>query len=69
MLQNPKGRTNIEGVSDQGPMREKVVGGWTRLYNKELHNLYVLLNIIRKIKLRRMRWAGDVTHMEEKRYA
>jgi hypothetical protein len=25
-----------------GPKREKVAGGWRRLYNEELHNLYAL---------------------------
>jgi hypothetical protein len=24
-----------------GPKREKVVGGWKRLYNEELHDLYM----------------------------
>jgi hypothetical protein len=24
-----------------GPKREEVVGGWRRLHNEELHNLYV----------------------------
>jgi hypothetical protein len=30
-----------------GPKREKVVGGWRRLHNEELHNLYISPNIIR----------------------
>jgi len=25
-----------------GPKREEAVGGWRRLYNEELHNLYAL---------------------------
>jgi hypothetical protein len=33
-----------------GPKREEVVGGWRRLHNEELHNLYVSPNIIRVIK-------------------
>jgi hypothetical protein len=33
-----------------GPKREEVAGGWRRLHNEELYNLYVLLNIIRVIK-------------------
>jgi hypothetical protein len=41
------------------------VGGWRRLHNKELHDLYVSPNIIRVIKSRRMRWAGHVTLMAE----
>jgi hypothetical protein len=33
-----------------GPKREEVAGGWRRLHNKELHNLYASSNIIRAIK-------------------
>jgi hypothetical protein len=35
----------------------------------ELHNLYSSPSIIRKIKSRRMRWAGHVTRIGEKRNA
>jgi hypothetical protein len=35
-----------------GPRREEVAGGWRRLHNEELHNLYVLPDIIRVIKSR-----------------
>jgi hypothetical protein len=35
--------------------------------NEELHNLYSSPNIIRMIKSRRMRWAGHVAPMGEKR--
>jgi len=38
--------------------REEVVGGWRRLHNEELNNLYASLNIIRVIKSRSMRWTG-----------
>jgi hypothetical protein len=41
-----------------GPKKEEVAGGWRRLHNEELHNLYASPNIIRVIKLMRMRWAG-----------
>jgi hypothetical protein len=48
-----------------------VTGGWRRLYeyNEELHNLYTSSSIIRMIKSRRMRWAGHVARMREKRNA
>jgi hypothetical protein len=42
-----------------GPMRDEMVGGWRKLHNEELHNLYSSPNIIRMIKLRRMRLAGQ----------
>jgi hypothetical protein len=44
-----------------------VTGGWRKLHNKELHNLYSSPSIIRIIKSRRMRWAGHVARMGEKR--
>jgi hypothetical protein len=44
-----------------------VVGGWRRLHNEELHNLYASQNVIRVIKLRRMRVAGHVAHVGEMR--
>jgi hypothetical protein len=50
-----------------GPKRDGVTGEWRKLYNEELHNLYSSLSIIRIIKSRRMRWAGHVTRMGEKR--
>jgi hypothetical protein len=50
-----------------GPKRDGVMGGWRKLYNEELHNLYSLPSIIRIIKSRRMRWVGHVTRMGEKR--
>jgi hypothetical protein len=41
-----------------GPQREEVAGGWRRLHNQEIHNLYASQNVIRVIKSGRMRWAG-----------
>jgi hypothetical protein len=37
-----------------GPKREEVAGGWRRVHNEELHNLYASPNIIRVIKSRMM---------------
>jgi hypothetical protein len=42
-------------------------GSWRKLYNYELHSLYSSPNIVRVIKLRRMRWAGHVALMWEGR--
>jgi hypothetical protein len=41
--------------------------GWRKMYNEELHNSYSSSSIIRIIKTRRMRWAGHVARMGEKR--
>ena len=38
-----------------------------RLHNEELNDLYSSPNIVRVIKLRRMRWAGHVARMGEER--
>jgi hypothetical protein len=40
-----------------------VTGGWRKLHNEELHDLYSSPSIIRIIKSRRMRWAGHVARM------
>jgi hypothetical protein len=50
-----------------GPKRDEVTGEWRKLHNEELHILYSSPNIIRQIKSRRMRWAGHVARMGEKR--
>jgi hypothetical protein len=49
------------------PKRDRVRGGWRKLHNEELHNLYSSPSIIRIIKSRRIRWAGHVARMGEKR--
>jgi hypothetical protein len=46
-----------------------VTGGWRKLHNEELHNLYSSPSIIRMIKSRRMRCAGHVARMGETRNA
>jgi hypothetical protein len=40
-----------------------------KLHNEELHDLYSSPSIIRIIKTKRMRWAGYVARMGEKRNA
>jgi hypothetical protein len=50
-----------------GPKRVEVTGGWRKQHNEELHNLYSSPNIIRIIKSMRMRWAGHVARMGEKK--
>jgi hypothetical protein len=51
------------------PKRDEVTGDWRRLHNEELIDLYSSPNIIRVIRSRRMRWAGHVSCMGEKRSA
>jgi hypothetical protein len=46
-----------------GAEREKVAGGWRRLHNEKLHNLYASPNIVRVIKSRKTKWAGHVALM------
>ena len=38
-----------------GPKRDEVTGEWRKLHNEELSDLYSLPNIVRVVKLRRMR--------------
>jgi hypothetical protein len=52
-----------------GPKRDEMSGDWGKLHNEELHNLYTSPNIIRTMKSRRIRWAGHVAPMGEKRKA
>ncbi|KAJ4450726.1 hypothetical protein ANN_02156 [Periplaneta americana] len=52
-----------------GAKRDEVTGEWRKLHNTELHALYSSPDIIRKIKSRRLRWAGHVACMGESRNA
>ena len=44
-----------------GPKMEEKTGEWRKVHNEEL--LYSSPNIVRVIKSRRMKWAGNVTRM------
>jgi hypothetical protein len=50
-----------------GNKRDEVTVEWRRLHNEELYALYCSPSIIRVIKSRRMRWAGHVAFMGERR--
>ena len=45
----------------------KVTGEWRKLNNEELNDLYCPPNTVWVIKLRRMRWAGHVVRVGERR--
>jgi hypothetical protein len=49
------------------PKKEEVAGGWSKLHNEELHNLYASPNIIMVVKSRRMRCVGYVACMGDKK--
>ena len=49
--------------------RDEVTGEWRKLHNEELNDLYSAPSIAREINSRRMRWAGHVARMGERRGA
>jgi hypothetical protein len=49
--------------------RDDVIGGWRKLRNEELHNLYSSSLKVRMSRSKRMRWAGHVARMMAKRRA
>jgi hypothetical protein len=51
-----------------GSKGDEVTGGRTKLH-EELRNLYTSLSTVRMIESRKMRWAGHVAPMGEKRNA
>jgi hypothetical protein len=46
-----------------GPNRDEVTGECRKLHNEELHILKSSPDVIRQVKSRRMRWAGNVARM------
>ena len=47
--------------------RDELTVEWIKLHNEELNDLYCSLNIIRVVKSKRMRWAGNLARMGERR--
>jgi len=52
-----------------GPVRDKVTGEWRKLLNEEINYLCCAPNIVGIIKSRRMRLAGHIALMGERRVA
>ena len=50
-----------------GARRDEVTGEWRKLHNEDLIDLYSSPNIFRVIKSRRMRWAGHIARMGDRR--
>jgi len=50
-----------------GSKRDEITGEWRKLNNEELNNLYSSPNTVRVIKSRRMRWAGHLALVGERR--
>jgi hypothetical protein len=50
-----------------GLKRNYMTGGWRKLHNEELHNLYSSPSLIRMMKSVRMRGARHVAQMRDKR--
>jgi hypothetical protein len=50
-----------------GPKTDEVTGEWRKLHNEELNYLYFSPTNYRVTKSKRMRWAGHVACMGERR--
>jgi hypothetical protein len=59
----------LETSTHFSPKRDEVTGGWRKLHNEELHNLYSSASTVGMIKPRWVRWAGHVARMWPKRNA
>ena len=52
-----------------GAKRDEITGKWRKLHKAELYALYSSPTIIRNLKLKRLRWAGQAARMEQSRNA
>jgi len=50
-----------------GPKKDEVIGGWRKLHNEDLSDLYSLPHIVRVVKSRKMKCAGHMARMGEGR--
>jgi hypothetical protein len=51
-----------------GPRRDEVTGGWRKLHNKEIHNLYSSPSYNYNDQVKGMGWAGPVARMGEENF-
>jgi hypothetical protein len=51
-----------------GPKRDELTVKWRKLHNEELNDLYFSSNKVLAIKSSRMRWAGHVARMRERKW-
>jgi hypothetical protein len=49
--------------------KDEVTGEWRKLHNEELNGLHCSPNILRMMKSKRIRWAGHVARLGERRCA
>jgi hypothetical protein len=73
LVSDIKGGTQTEVFENRvlrrifGTKRDEVIGGWRKLHNEELHNLYCSPSIIRMMKSTRVTRAGQVARMGERK--
>jgi hypothetical protein len=50
-----------------GPTKDEVTREWRKLHNEEPHDLYSSPSVMRIMKSQRMRWAGHIARIGEKK--
>jgi hypothetical protein len=59
----------MRGTQNWELKRDDIIGGWRKLLNEEIHSLYPSPRIIRTNKPSRMKLAGHIARIGEKRNA
>jgi hypothetical protein len=59
----------LKKIFQPGPKRDEVTWEWRRLHKEKLNDLYSSPNISQAIQSRRIRWAGHVACMGDRRGA